>query len=197
MITANWRSLAVLSVTRPAEAAQQLMSLELSREVLWLALALAVVLNTTIHALSGLIFGPITMPLAGLPDSVVAYAALVGVGLLLTIFAIYRVGRMLGGQGSFDDVMVLMVWMQFLRVAVQAAALVLAMTIPILSALLVLAATFIGLFIFLHFIDQAHRLGSLMRAAGVMIASIFAIAISLLILLSLLGGPMTGASPYV
>lgn len=197
MIADNWRTLAITSVTDPASAAQVLLRLNPGRDVLWLGLALAVVLNTMLYALSQLIPGYSQTPMPGMPSSAIGYGGIVGGGLILTIFAVYRVGRMMGGQGSFDDVMILMVWMQFLRVAAQFAALVLALTVPFLSVLLVFVATIIGVFIFLHFINQAHRLGSLWNAAGVLIASVFAMAIALIILLSLVGGPIPGAYPNV
>lgn len=186
MIALNLKDLAVMSVTNPAQAAQTVLAQNLRRDVLWLGLALAIVLNTLLFSLSNMLLpGPEDIPV--LIQSPIVYAGFIGGGVLATIISIHRVGAMLGGQGSFDDVMALMVWLQFLRVTVQAAALVLMLTIPILSFLLVLGASLIGLFIFLHFIDQAHRLGSLMKAAGVLVGSILAIAVVLFILLSFLG----------
>lgn len=197
MTPSELRRLALLSITNPAQAARDVMALNLGRETLWLGLALAVVLNALLHGLSNLAFGPMSMPLPGMPVSVVGYGALMAGGLVLTILAVHRVGRWLGGQGSFGDVMALIVWMQLLLVVVQAVTLVLALTIPILSALLALAANLVALYVFLHFIDQAHRLGSLMQAAGVLVLSILAIAFSLFVLLSLAGGPIPGAPPHV
>ncbi|NDW43365.1 YIP1 family protein [Ruegeria sp. PrR005] len=197
MTPSEIRRLALLSITNPAQAARDVMALNLGRETLWLGLALAVVLNALLHGLSNLAFGPMSMPLPGMPVSVVGYGALMAGGLMLTILAVHRVGRWLGGQGSFGDVMALIVWMQLLLVVVQAVTLVLALTIPILSALLALAANLVALYVFLHFIDQAHRLGSLMYAAGVLVLSILAIAFSLFVLLSLAGGPIPGAPPHV
>ncbi|MEX0368494.1 Yip1 family protein [Ruegeria sp. HKCCD8929] len=195
--TAYWRDLVVTTVTDPAEAARQLMALGLGRDVLWLALALAVVLNTTIQAASNVLFTTIDPAFQGIALSLVTYAAIVGGGLILTIFTIFHIGRLMGGQGAFEDVMVLMVWMQFLRVLVQAAGVILLLTVPFLSVLLALVAFLIGVYIFVHFIDQAHRLGSPGRAAGVLIASIVAIAIVSFILLSLVGGPIPGTLPNV
>ncbi|SDC86722.1 YIP1 family protein [Ruegeria marina] len=197
MTTSELRRLAWMSITDPASAARAVLEMKLERETLWLGFALAVVLNAFLHGLSNLAFGPMTMPLPGMPISVVGYGALMAGGLALTIAAVHRVGRWLGGQGSFQDVMALIVWMQLLLVAVQAVTLVLALTIPLLSALLALAANLVALYVFLHFIDQAHRLGSLMRAVGVLVLSVLAIAFALFILLSLVGGPIPGALPHV
>ncbi len=197
MTLPNLGSLALLTIKQPAQAAKVILALNVGRDVLWIALALAVVLNTLIFSLSNIVLPTGPSPIPGLLDNPVFYGGFVGGGLVLTIFSLHRVGRMLGGTGSFDDVMILMVWMQFLRVTVQALALLLVLTIPILSVFLIFGATIVGLFIFLHFIDQAHRLGSMMRAGGVLLASLFAIAATFFILLSLIGGPIMGSTPYV
>ncbi|TMV08528.1 YIP1 family protein [Ruegeria sediminis] len=197
MNPAFWRDLAVTTIKDPAQAARRLMALGLGREVLWLGLALAVVLNTLLQAASNLLLPVIGVETQGIVPSLIAYSAIVGGGLIVTILAFYHVGRALGGTGSFNDVMILMVWMQFLKVAVQAAGLILVLTIPILSALLAFAAFLIGIYISVHFIDQAHRLNSLSRAAGVLIASVLAIAVVSFILLSLVGGPIPGSVSHV
>lgn len=188
--------LVVLSVRDPARAAQLLMAMALPRQALWLGLGLAAVLNTLLFSVSNLAF-PGPGPLPGLFEGPVTYLVLVGGGLLATVVAVHRVGLLMGGRGSFDQVLVLMVWMQALRVLVQAAALLLMLSIPLLSAILVMGASLYGVFIFLHFINQAHGLGSLGRAAMVLVGSVLAIAVVLALLLTLIGGPMVGAMVHV
>lgn len=196
MTGADWRDLAVRSVTDPAAAARALIDLHLEREALWTGLALAVVLNTFLHTLWAAAI-PQTEALPQLLSSPVVYGGVMGGSLLMSIIAVFQVGRLMGGQGSFADVMVVMVWLQFLQVAVQAAELVLILTLPALSVLLILAAGAVGIYIFLHFVDQAHRLGSIWRAAGVSLAAMFAIALAIYLILTLAGGPISGSSPYV
>ena len=197
MTQINLRDLTVMTIKDPAQAARYLLALGLGREVLWLGLLLAVVLNTMLQAASNLLLPVIGFELQGIAPSLVVYAAIVGGGLVVTTFAFCHVGRLLGGRGTFYDVMVLMVWMQFLKVVVQAAGLILVLTIPILSAVLAFAAFLVGLYITVHFIDQAHRLNSPARAVGVLIASVLAVAIVSFILLSLVGGPIPGSAAYV
>ncbi len=197
MNSTNLKNLAVLTLTDPAEAARQLMAMNLGREVLWVAFALAIVLNTLLQTASNVVFPVIDSEFQGIANSLVLYVAIVGGGLFLSILAFYHVGRRMGGTGSFNDIMVLMVWLQFLRVAVQAAGLIFLMTIPVLSALLAFAAFVVGLYITVHFLDQAHRLGSLPRAVGVLFLSVLAIAALLILVLSLVGAPMLGLSAHV
>lgn len=198
MTSPDLRQLAVTSVADPAAAARSLMALALPRAALWTALLLVAVLNTILFGLSHILVpAPEPVQMAGLFSSPIAYFVLVSGGLVLTIYAIFWTGRLLGGSGALEDVMVLIIWLQGLRVLVQAAALVLLLVLPMLSMLLIFAAALIGLYILLHFVDQAHRLNSLGRSAGVLIASVVAIVVGLSLLLSLIGGPMIGAVPHV
>lgn len=193
MIRADLRDLAVLTVTDPADAARRVLALSLPREVLWTGLVLAVILNTLLYGLSGMLLPARDDTPALLNLSPAIYLIVLGGGLFLTVHAIHKVGRLMGGQGSLDDVLSLFVWLQFLRVALQAATVVLALVAPVLSLLLVFAASLVVIYIMLHFVDQAHRLQSLARAAGVLIGAAFAIAFALYFLLLFLGAAFAGS----
>lgn len=192
----DWGALALLTVKDPPEAARRLMGLGVSRDVLWLALLVVSLLNTL------LLFGPAVLLqlhvlLPGALAQPVAYAAMVTGGLFAMIFGIHWVGTKMGGTGSLDDVAVLFIWMQALRVGVQAVSLVLQFVFPLFNILLAVVVGFYSLYIVLHFIDQAHRLESLGRAAGVFIATLLALVLALAVLLTLVGGPMEGMTPNV
>ena len=192
MITADWRALAVLTVKDPAEAARRILALNLPAEICWLGLALAVVLDTMLFSVSNMVLPQADSALYGLIATPVSYGAVVGGGLVVTIIAIHRVGRVFGGQGEFSELLSLMVWLQLLSVAAQAAVFVLVLVVPLLAMILSFAATFLGIYIFLHFVDQAHRLASLWRAAGVLFAAVLVISLAFMILLSLIGAPFSG-----
>ena len=196
MTRAIWSEMILLSIKDPAEAARRLIAWNLSREVLWTGLALAAVVNTLLFSLSGLLMpGPaMVMPLFQSP---LIYLGMVSVGLVLTVVAIYWAGRILGGRGALTDVLVVVLWLQVLRVLVQVVTLVLSLTIPMLAMLLVLAATVLGIYILLHFVDQAHRLNSLPRAGGVLILSFVLMAVALSVLLALFGGMISGDLSHV
>ncbi|MEX0307628.1 MAG: Yip1 family protein [Ruegeria sp.] len=192
MSSATLMNMVVLTVSNPSEAARQLLALKLSREALWVALALAVVLNAFLHVLSNTLFPFPDSDLQELTDSLVVYLAIVGGGLVISIAAFYQVGRKMGGTGSFNDIMTVMIWLQFLRVLAQALTMVLLMVMPVLVAILAIGAFLLGLYITVHFIDQAHRFGSPLKALGVLVLSALAIAVIISVLLSLFGGPMLG-----
>ena len=188
---AYWRDLAIMSLKDPASAARQLLDLQVPRNILWLVLFLVTTCNTILFTISD-VLTPAPSPLSGLLSTPFMMLALVAGGLILTVYSIYLCGRLLGGTGTFDGVMVLIVWLQTLRLVVQATVLVLMLILPLLSALLVIASAFVWLYLLVHFVNQAHQLGSLGRSAGVLLASIIIPAIGIAILLALLGVPLTG-----
>ncbi len=190
-LTPSLKDLALLTVQDPAEAARQLMAIQLDRGTLWTAVFLVAVLNTLLAGLNNVLM-PNTTPIPGLFDVPAVYFFFVGGGLVLTILTLFWVGRAFGGEGSMEDIMVVVVWLQFMRVLVQATALVLLLTIPMLSILLILVAALVGIWILVHFVDQAHRFGSLGKAAGVLIAAFVGMVVGVSILLSMIGVSAVG-----
>lgn len=185
------KDLVILSVQNPAEAARQLMALQIDRGTLWTALFLMVVLNTLLHGVGNLLV-PAPSPLPGVFNVPAVYFFFVGGGLVVTVIMLFWAGRAFGGQGSMEDVMVVIIWLQFLRVIVQAAALVLLLTFPALSMLLALAAAFVSLWILVNFFDQAHRFNSIGKAAGVLIAAFIGMVVGASLLLSMIGVSAVG-----
>ncbi|MGD9865347.1 MAG: Yip1 family protein [Pseudodonghicola sp.] len=194
MSNGYWGQLILLTLTNPAEAARQLIALRLSRDVLWTGLLLAAVLNTLIFSLSELLMAA---PVPGVLGAPLVYFVMVAGGLALTIVSLYWAGRILGGSGRFEDLLVVILWLQVLRVMVQLATLLLSLLVPPLAMLAVFAAMLLGLYIMVHFVDQAHRLGSVARAAGVLALSVLLMAVALYLLFAVLGSLFMGGSSYV
>jgi Yip1 domain len=191
MNIAFWRDLAVLSVKDPATAARQLLDMQVPGNILWLLLFLVTICNTILFTLSDLL-APVSGPLSDLLSTPFSMLGLVAGGLILTVYSLYLCGRLMGGAGAFDGVLVLIVWLQILRLIVQAAVMFLMLVLPLLSALLVIASAFVWLYLLVHFVNQAHQFASLGRSAVVLIVSIIIPAIGIAILLALLGVPLTG-----
>lgn len=196
MMRTDLQGLVVSSVTDPASVARFLIDLHLSRETLWTGLALVAVLNTMLFGLSNMAV-PAPAPVPGMFNAPIVFLVFVIAGLLSTIYAITWTGRWMGGDGNVEDVTVVVLWMQILRVLVQAVSLVLLVLAPILSILLAFAAGLLGIYITLHFVNEAHRLASLGKAAGVLIASALAIVLALSLVISLFGGAAMEASSHV
>jgi hypothetical protein len=185
--------LAITSLKDPADAARTLLAMQLPTRVLWDLLVLVAIGNTILFYFSNLFF-PGPSPLLAMFTAPFVYFLVVSGGLALMAVSICWTGRFMGGKGTLADILVLIVWMQMLRLLVQAVVLVLMFVMPVLSALLVLAVALVGIYVLLHFINQAHRYGSLGRSAVVLILSFLAIVVGLSILLTLIGGPFVGST---
>ncbi|MFT4962685.1 MAG: hypothetical protein ACI92Z_003785 [Paracoccaceae bacterium] len=191
MNAAHLRDLAVLSVKDPAEAARQLLAMQVPRMILWMVLFLVTICNTILSTIFD-VLDPEQTPLPLLMSTPFMMLIVIAGGLIMTVYSIFWSGRLLGGKGTLDGVMVLLVWLQALRLVLQAAVLILALTIPLLSALLVLVAVVFFLYLLVHFINQAHQLDSMGRSVGVLILSMVIPALGLVVFLSLFGVSLTG-----
>ncbi|MFC4668429.1 YIP1 family protein [Seohaeicola nanhaiensis] len=196
MTMAFMRALALQSVTDPAAAARVLLGLRLPRSVLWQGLVLMAVLQAVIYALSDLAFAE-PNPMRLLFGGPLQFFMIALLGMVLFVYVLRMAGRLFGGQGELDDVLAVMVWLNALRAAAQVAMLVLSLTVPMVAMVLMLVVTFFGLYISMHFINEALRLNSLLRSFFVLLVASLAIGIALSILLSLVGTPMPGANGHV
>lgn len=180
------RALTVLSVRDPAAAARTLMALDVPRGALWSALILMAAIQALIYGISDFLL-PTPEPYAQVYGPPLQFFGILIVGLVLLTHSIRFFGRIFGGTGRIEDVLLVMNWLMVLRSVVQVAALVLVMAVPGLAMVLLMAASLIGFYIMLHFINQAHHLGSLWRAFFVLITASFVAGIVLSFLLMLAG----------
>ncbi|MFA3915650.1 YIP1 family protein [Ruegeria hyattellae] len=197
MNRAEWGNLATLTLKDPAQAAQDILALRLERNVLWLAFALAVVLNTAAQVLSDMMLSNLTgeLPVLALPP--LAYAGFFTGAILLFVSVLSFIGPKMGGSGRFNDVFVLIIWLQYLRFVLELVVLILLLVAPVFGALIGIAGSLVGLYIMVHFIDQAHRLNSLGQSVLLLLVSIIAMAVVLYFFLSLAGGPIVGSATFV
>ncbi len=186
MTAEGFFKLALQSVTSPRSVARLLLSVRPGAEALWTGFALVVVMNALIFSLSLVLFppqGPLPFFLGAPTGFIATQAATLG-GMIVVMTL---TGRMFGGSGRIEDVAVLLIWMQGLRVLVQASLLVILPISDTLSGLMVLVASGLGVWILLNFIDEAHELGGLGKSAVVLVLGILGLAFGLSLLLTLAG----------
>ncbi|MBN7784079.1 hypothetical protein JYP51_04055 [Ponticoccus gilvus] len=177
-------SLAAQTVVSPRDVARLLLSIRPGAEALWTAFALVVVLNTLVFSASHLL-APVPVP--GVLANPAVFAAMQAAVLASTIAALTWVGGLFGGTARLRDMALLLIWMQALRVlALALMALVLPLA-PVLGTGVFMAITGLGLWILLNFIDEAHGLGSLLKAGAVAGLGLLAMAFALSIVLALAG----------
>ena len=104
----------------PRDAAGQIMALRLTRDVLWTALALVAVGNA---ALLFVIFqtSDTEFPLPGYVERPLALFVIIAGMMVIYVHGMYWAGLALGGSGSLDDVLALVIWFQTLRALAQVA----------------------------------------------------------------------------
>lgn len=195
MTPQGFLGLAAQSVTAPQEVARLLLSLRLSREALILAFALVVVLNALFFGLSLVATGTGAANFAALNP--VIFGVTLAMSLGGTILALTWAGRGLGGTARAADMAVLVIWLQALRVLVQAAMLVLVPLSAGLAGVVAMLASAVGVWILVNFIETAHGLGSLFKALMVLLLGLIGLGLALGLLFSLLGVDLNGMAGYV
>ncbi|MGB5864680.1 MAG: YIP1 family protein [Sulfitobacter sp.] len=186
MITTDaLKDLALETIQSPRTAAQKIISLNLSRDVLWSGLVLVACLNSIIYSFS-LFMGDISV-LPSLFRNPLLFFVMVGGVLVLSVHAFYWTGRALGGQGDLGDLLVLLVWLQGLRAVAQAVMFVLMLVSPGIGQLFSLIIGVFGIWITVNFITEALRLPGLLHGVGVMVMAAVGIIFGLVILAGLIG----------
>ena len=174
------------SIVKPADTAEAILHMDPPREALWLGMALVTVLSVL---LVGLLEAVVPAPedAAATVISPLVYGIILAGSLVLTVFALQVTGRALGGAGHFDDTLALVVWLQFLLIALQAGQVLLMLVIPVLGGLLALASIAIMLWCLLHFVNVLHGFGSLGRAALTLVLAFLGIGFGLSLILMVIG----------
>jgi len=189
-------SLVRQTLFEPRTAARALMAMNLPQAALWQALGLLTVLYTIVYTVSLRLAPPVETSESLMPAAfqapVMLALALFG-ALALTVIALRAIGQSLGGTGEVGDVLVLITWLQVLRLMVQVGVLILALGSPPIAGIAVIVVAVWGLYIMINFVDAAHDFDNRFKAFGVIILSVVAMAIGLSAILSLAGVLLMGA----
>ena len=174
------------TLSDPRAAARQVMALPLPRSARWQALALVIVLS--------MLFGQAAVLLmAGQGPDALSVGLIQGAVLLALVYAVHFVGRLLGGRGAFEDGLILIAWLQGVMVAVQIAQIVALVILPPLTGLLGFLGMALFLWLLTNFVAELHGFTSLGRVFGMILLTLFGVAILLAIALQILGvQPPTG-----
>ncbi|MCJ7875078.1 YIP1 family protein [Marinovum sp. 2_MG-2023] len=196
MNTTVLRDMIVETVTAPRQSAARLIALNLPRSVLWQGLVLVVALNAIAFWLGNLA-APSPQPLPAMMATPFMFALTLGCGAVITVFALTYVGNWLKGRAGLAQILVLITWLQVLRLAVQVLATVLSIVMPGFALLVLLVVNLYGFWILVNFIDVAHGFGSPFKSFGVLMMSGLGIAVGLIVMLSLIGVTSLGVSAHV
>ncbi len=194
------QDLLIETIRAPRDAAGRLIDMNAPRDWLWMALALMCVLNAILYSVS-LQLSPPSSEVSGIVpaafQSPILFTIFLFGSITITVFVLKWIGQSMGGQATLDDILILLTWLQVLRLLFQAAVLILSLVSLSLSALLVFGGSIYGIYILAAFIDRAHGFDNLLKALGVMVLALIAIAVGLSVILTVLGAVIMGGTGSV
>lgn len=172
----------------PRATAQKLIALDLPGQVLWLMLATIATVSVLLAQLTALIFLPLVTGAEAvyLLSPLVMAAMQLGV-LVLTVYAVFYIGAMMGGSGSLNAVLTLTCWLQFVMICVQLVQTVALLVLPFLAELITLGGLILFLWLFTVFVATAHGFQNLLAVFGMILVSTLAIIFVLTFVLAILG----------
>ncbi|MEM6577847.1 MAG: Yip1 family protein [Pseudomonadota bacterium] len=203
MNSATFAPIFRLSLQNPREAAKHVIAMGLPERALWLALSLVVVLTSLV--MSGI------LQAVPVPDDEISQVLTSSPGynspLLLTgirlgqavlgVYALWWIGRKLGGEGTIQDVLGVVTLLQVVSFVLLTGITIISLIFPLLS--FVAFITFVGwlLWSVLTYVDEAHEFDNMFKAAGVVLVSMVVIVVGMSLLLGLLGGLFLGSTSGV
>lgn len=187
-------ALARETVSDPRGGAQRILALGLPEGVLWQGLVAVVAISVLLTQLGEfLVPTPVDPLLPVFRANPLLTAAIQGGLLVVTVYAIYGIGRTFGGRGGFAGALALTVWLQFLMVCLQIFQTLFLVILPPVAGLVGLFG--IGFFFWLlsHFVTVLHGFSSVFKTFLAILASMVAIVFGMSLVMSLLGITFGGA----
>jgi hypothetical protein len=187
-------TLTILSLQNPALAARFVLASGLRRDILWSLLLLVSIANATLVWVSNALTGPTPEQLAQMPIQIpaiifsplFAFVFLAG-ALVITVHVLHWLGAAIGGTGSLENMLAVLVWLQGLRVMAQVVLLVLMLAVPSLAGLFGLAVAILSLWILVHFVNEAAGLDSIFKTVGVLLSAMVGVILGLSFILTITG----------
>lgn len=181
------KALVALTFRNPQGAAQALMALNLPISARWMALLLAVAVSALLAWISAQLFPlpegtPAPSGVFALMDQPMALAGIQLAAIVLAAALMAGVGRLFGGQGRFEDALLLTTWIEFVLLLVQFGQVVASLILPPLSGILGMLAIAIFLWLTVQFTKALHGF----RSSAKVLLAMFATALAAGFVLSFL-----------
>lgn len=193
----DFAELARMSFRDTKQALRMLQSLDLSMEVRWLALFLAVTLATALAVISASFF-PIEVEggVIGLTRRPFILAAVQLMSMVMASWLLAYVGRLFGGYGTFADALLIVGWVALLLAAAQAVQVLLMLIFPLFAAVAGLAAIAAFVYLIVQFAKALHGFQSTIAVILGMFATVIAASFVLSIIMQMLGVIPPGVSAH-
>lgn len=185
-------SLARFTLQSPREGARMVMSANVPTSARWAALALMAIGSAVLAHLSfGLMPAEMRDQMGAAMRNPFGTAIFQAFLMVASVFVAHWVGQRFGGKGSFDDALILMVWLQFILLILQALQIVVQIAIPPLADLVGIASIAIFMWLISNFVAELHGFQSVGRTFLGVILTLFAISLLLAFLLLPMVNPGT------
>jgi hypothetical protein len=178
-------SLVVQSVKSPRDVARWLLSQKFSPEAVWTGFALVVALNAIVVGLT--FYGGLPAGAPAVLTQPAITAGLLALSLVCAAACVTFAGRVFGGTARFYDLLLILVWLQALRLLVQFAVFLVTPISPLFGALGAIAASLVGLWIISQMVDVAQGFNNLFKAFLTLLLGFFGMAVALTVILPILG----------
>lgn len=187
---ASLLQLARFTVQSPREGARMVMQANLPMPARWVALALmAVVSSVVAHLSMRMMPAEAQAQMGGMMASPISTAILQAGLMVVSVHAVFWIGRWRGGRGSFADALILVGWLQFILLILQVVQIVAQVILPPLSNLIGFASIGIFLWLLSNFIAELHGFRSVFMTMLGVLATLFAAGFVLsFVLLAAIGG---------
>lgn len=180
---------AVRTVRDPRSGAEAVMATQIAVPALWMMMVVLVAASVVISQLGFVLTADMTM--SGIPgvffaNPLLLWAVQFG-SLVIVVYAVHHIGRAMGGVGSFEDGLALLVWLQFVRTCLKVVETGVFLISPETAALVSIAAILLYLWLGTHFVAVLHRFESLGLVFVMILLSGFGILFAISLVLSMTG----------
>lgn len=184
----SWMRAVWLSIVEPTASANTLMGMTFPRNALWMAVPLIAALNVILLAVLQLLSpAPVAFEEQAFSLSPFAYAIILTVFVGALVFGIFQAGRVLGGSGTLEGSLAVVVWFQAISLTLEAIQLVLVLLSPSVAAIFGLLSLGAMIWCFINFVNVLHGFNNLGNALGTIVLALIGTALTAGILLTVLG----------
>ncbi|PHQ97730.1 MAG: YIP1 family protein [Marinosulfonomonas sp.] len=149
---------AVDTIRDPREGARKVMAREMERRQRWETLLLIAVLSAVFAFIS--ISLSTNLSDAQLDDVARMNPFVLGLSqifvLVVMVFAIHLIGGIAGGEGSLDDAILLVAWLQFVLICLQVLQIIAAVVMPFVAVVIGLVGLFVVFRLLTVFVAELH-----------------------------------------
>lgn len=186
----DFRTLVRQTLRNPEQAAHWLIGQGWPMQVRWMALMLAVSVSGLLVYASTLLF-PVpegeAVAVFAISSQPLVLAGLQLIAIVLGAALMAGVGRLFGGQGRFEDALLLTVWIEVMLLIVQAAQIVLSLALLALAGILGILAIALFLWLTVQFTKALHGFTSAPKVLLVMFATLLVMGFVLSFFMAAMG----------